>query len=75
LKNQYTNLDQLPLSLTVSDVSTVLGIGKQNAYDLCHSEGFPSVTIGKRIVIPKLAFIKWMENPVYKEEEKHVKKD
>lgn len=63
MKTKYTNIDELPLSLTVTDVSRILGIGKQNAYELCHSEGFPSVMIGRRIIIPKLAFIRWMENP------------
>lgn len=63
LENKITSVEQLPLSLTVEDVSRILGIGKQNAYELCHSEGFPSVMIGRRIIIPKLAFIRWMENP------------
>ena len=57
------SVEELPLSLTVNDISQILGIGKQNAYSLCHSKGFPSVKIGKRIVIPKLAFIEWMKNP------------
>jgi hypothetical protein len=57
------NLDELPLSLKVSDISKILDISLGNAYVLCHSEEFPSVAIGRRIVIPKLAFIKWLENP------------
>lgn len=63
MKTAYLTIEQLPLSLTVEDVSRVLGISKAGAYDLCHSEGFPSVIIGRRIVIPKLAFIEWMRNP------------
>lgn len=63
MKTTYKTIEELPLSLTVEDVSRVLGIGKQNAYELCHSEGFPSVIIGRRIIVPKLAFIRWMENP------------
>ena len=62
-ENQITSIEQLPLTLTVSDISCILGICKQNAYDLCHSEGFPSIIIGKRIVIYKLAFIEWLKNP------------
>ena len=60
---KITNVDELPLCLSVSDLAKALGIGKPNAYELCHSKNFPSVIIGKRIVIPKLAFVKWMENP------------
>ena len=56
-------LEELPLALDVSDVSRVLGIGKANAYELCHSNNFPAVIVGRRIIIPKPAFIKWLENP------------
>jgi len=63
--NKYiTNTSQLPLTLTVTDLAKVLGIGKANAYDLCNSEDFPSVKIGKRIIIPKPAFVDWLSNPV-----------
>jgi hypothetical protein len=56
-------IEKLPISLKVTDISTVLGISIGNAYNLCHSKNFPSVKIGRRIVVPKLAFIKWLENP------------
>jgi hypothetical protein len=59
---KYKTIDDLPLILTVKDISQVLNIALVKAYDLCHSEGFPSKTIGKRIIVPKLAFVKWMEN-------------
>ncbi len=62
--NKIKNVEELPLSLTVSDISLILGISKQNAYELCHSEDFPSVQIGKRIIITKLAFIEWLKNPI-----------
>ena len=56
-------VDALPLSLTVEDIAKVLGLSKKNAYELCHSKGFPCVRAGRRMIIPKLAFIKWMESP------------
>lgn len=64
-ENQITNVEQLPLSLTVSDISQILKICKQNAYDLCHSRNFPSIQIGRRLIISKLAFIEWLKNPKY----------
>lgn len=63
MPTKLKTIDDLPLSLTVNDISSILGIGRANAYDLCHSQNFPSVIVGRRIVIPKLAFAKWMENP------------
>lgn len=63
MRNAIVNVDELPLSLTVQDVAKILGLSKNSAYVLCHSEGFPCIKVGRRMIIPKLAFIKWMENP------------
>jgi excisionase family DNA binding protein len=63
MKNTITNVDELPLSITVEDVGKIMGLSKNNAYTLCHSKGFPCVVVGRRMIIPKLAFIKWLENP------------
>lgn len=68
-ENRITNFCELPLTLTVADVAKVLGVSKQNAYGLCHSKGFPCVQVGKRLVIPKPAFEKWMDNPFVFESE------
>lgn len=61
------NFSELPLTLNVVDIAKILGLSKQNAYSLCHNENFPCVTVGRRMIIPKLAFVKWMENPSIKE--------
>lgn len=63
MRKTYNCVDEMPLSLTVDDVAGILGISKNNVYALCHSNDFPSVQVGRRWVIPKLAFVKWMENP------------
>jgi len=56
-------IENLPLSLTVDDVANALGLSKKNAYTLCHSKDFPCVQVGRRLIIPKLAFIEWMKTP------------
>jgi len=56
------SFDELPLVLTVREVATVMGISRVGAYDLAHSEGFPTIRVGRRIAIPKAEFIKWLEN-------------
>jgi excisionase family DNA binding protein len=46
----------------VREVAKMLGISAPAAYDLAHSEGFPSIRIGeRRIVVPCDAFEKWMQ--------------
>ena len=59
-KTKYTNYDDLPLMLSVPDVTSVLGISRAGAYELVRSDGFPSLRIGSRIVVPKEKFIKWI---------------
>lgn len=56
----YKTYDDLPLMLTVTDVAAVLGISRTGAYELVRQEGFPSFSIGKRIIVPKEQFIQWI---------------
>lgn len=56
----YKNIDDLPITLTVTDVANVLMINRNGAYALCNSQDFPSIRIGKRIIIPKRAFEEWL---------------
>jgi excisionase family DNA binding protein len=59
-----TNIEDLPLSLTVNNVAKVLDISLASAYELFHSKNFPCFKVGKRgMKISKLAFIEWMKNP------------
>jgi excisionase family DNA binding protein len=60
----YKSYDELPLMLSVSEVAKVLGVSRTSAYELVRSKGFPSITIGSRIVIPKEEFISWMKNQI-----------
>ena len=41
-KSKYNSFDELPLMLTVEDVSHVLGIGLAHAYEVAHRRDFPS---------------------------------
>ena len=57
-------LNDLPLSLTVSDVASFLGICLTTAYKLVAQESFPKVKMPgvKRVVIPKVKFVEWYLN-------------
>lgn len=58
---KYKSYDELPLMLSVPEVAAVLGISRAGAYELARSKGFPSLSIGSRIVVPKDKFIAWIE--------------
>ena len=57
----FTSFEQLPITLSANQVAQVLGISRANAYTLMHSKGFPTIHIGKRMVVPKNKLIEWME--------------
>ena len=57
----YTNYDQLPLALGAEDVAQVLGISRAGAYMLMNSRGFPTLKVGKRLVVPKDKLLAWIE--------------
>ena len=59
-KSKYTNYNDLPLMLSVPDVASGLCISRAGAYELVRSDGFPSLRIGSRIVVPKEKFIGWI---------------
>lgn len=63
-QSKYKTYDELPLMLSVPEVAAVLGISRAGAYELARSKGFPSLTIGTRIVVPKDKFIAWIEERV-----------
>ena len=58
---RFKSFDDLPLTLTVMEVAEALRISRAGAYDLARTEGFPTLKIGSRIVIPKEKFIQWMD--------------
>ena len=57
----YKSYDELPLFLNSDLVAKTLGIAPSSAYELMHEKDFPALRIGNRIVVPKEAFIRWVE--------------
>lgn len=57
------NYEQLPLSLTVSELAKVLRIGRNSAYQLVSDGTIRSVLVGRSIQIPRTALMRFLENP------------
>lgn len=55
----YKSYDELPLFLNAELIGKVLGVSSTTAYELMHSEDFPSMRIGSRLIVPKEKFIEW----------------
>ena len=60
MTNIYTSVEDLPITLNAQDVAAVLGISRANAYSLMHTRGFPTLQIGKRMVVPKDKLLVWI---------------
>lgn len=58
-KSTITNTDDLPLVLTVSEVSDILDIGKNTAYDLIRSGAIKSFRAGRQIRVSKSALLEY----------------
>ena len=43
-------------------VAKVLGVSPSSGYELMHEDGFPVLRVGSRMVVPKDAFIRWVES-------------
>jgi len=61
MNQNQTSYDQLPIMLNANNIAQTLGISRAGAYELMHSEGFPTLRIGKRMMVSKDRFIQWIE--------------
>ena len=60
-ESNYKSYDEMPLFLNATTVAKVLGIALSSSYELMHEKDFPALRIGNRVVVPKEAFIQWVE--------------
>ena len=59
-KEQISSYDQLPVALNANQVAAMLGISRAGAYNLMRSEGFPTLRVGNRMIVPKEKLLAWM---------------
>lgn len=50
------------LTLSVEEMGELLGVSRQTAYNLIHRADFPTLRIGKRVLIPKKQLEAWMDH-------------
>ncbi len=60
-ESKYKSYDELPLFLNAKTVAKVLGVSLSSGYELMHEDGFPTLRIGSRMVVPKEKFVQWVE--------------
>jgi len=60
VKATFKCTDELPATLQAGDVADYLGLSKAGVYQLSKSADFPAIKIGKRVLVPKDAFMRWI---------------
>lgn len=53
------NTDKLCIS--VDEMAMRLGISRAGAFALVHSNGFPSIRVGRRLLVPLVGLERWLE--------------
>lgn len=48
--------------LRVKDIAEIFGCGRNKAYELMKSPGFPTVKIGKNLYVSETELEKWIED-------------
>lgn len=59
-------MTQLPELMTIKELQSYLGIGKEKAYALAKSKSFPALKIGGRYYLIKSDFVSWLERQIGK---------
>lgn len=48
--------------LTIAECASLLGVARNTAYSLAARGVIPTLRLGRRIVVPRIAFERWMES-------------
>ena len=62
MNTKYRSYDELPLTLRVEDLMSILDIGRNTAYELVRCGKIRSIRIGKQLRIPKQALIDYLSD-------------
>jgi len=57
----YKSIDDLPVTLNANNIREYMGISKSMAHALLNSEGFPTLRINTRKIVPRDAFLRWLD--------------
>ena len=62
MRSTFKTNEDLPATLSATDISKYLGISKANSYQLMNRSDFPTLKLGKRKLVPKDKFLIWVNN-------------
>ena len=59
--NAYYSFSEVPVVLNANQLASVLNISLTNAYCLLRSEHFPTLRIGRRLLVSRDNLLRWMD--------------
>ena len=59
-KSNIKTFEELPYFINAQELADILGIAISSCYELMHEKDFPTIRIGKRLVVPKDKFLIWV---------------
>ena len=62
--SSVSSFSDLPLVLNATQLASVLSISRANAYNLLHREDFPTLQIGKRMLVTRDRLAQWMDEQI-----------
>ena len=57
-----TQFEHVPDILNAQQLAEVLGISRAGAYQILNSKDFPTLRIGKRMLVPKDKLLAWIDD-------------
>ena len=58
---EQTNFPNIPNCLTADDIQAILKTSRAGVYTLMHRVDFPTIRIGKRMLVPEDKFVQWLD--------------
>ena len=58
----YKSNDELPLAMNAKDVAGYMNISLTCAYTIMHSKKFPVIQIGRRLIVTRDNFLRWVNS-------------
>ncbi|MDO8751299.1 MAG: helix-turn-helix domain-containing protein [Dehalococcoidia bacterium] len=55
-----------PLVMSVKDAGKLLGLGRQGSYEAVHRGEIPVIHIGRRLLVPRAALMRMLEEAGHK---------
>ena len=59
---KHRTIEEYPIMLVAEDIAEILRISRSETYHLMRQRRFPTVFVGKRMVVPRDKLIAWIDD-------------